>query len=47
MLASVVTILHKTHRKWRVNKEMEVWEMEGRPELLPCVDDDVDEHSDE
>ena len=35
MLASVATVLHKTHRKWRVNKEMEGWEMGGRPELLP------------
>ena len=26
---------------------MEGWEMEGRPELLPCVDDDVDVCSDE
>ena len=40
MLASVAEILHKTHRKWRVNKEMERWEMRGSPELLPFVDDD-------
>ena len=30
-----------------MNKEVEGWEMEGRPELLPCVDDDIDEYSDE
>ena len=45
MLKSVATILHKTHRKCRVNKEMEGWEMGGRPEPLPCVGDDVDECS--
>ena len=28
------TVLHETHRKWSVNKEMEGWEMGGRPELL-------------
>ena len=47
MLTSVATILHKTHRKWRVNKEMEGWEVGGRPELLLCAADDVDEYSDE
>ena len=35
MLASVASVLHKTQRKWRVSKEMEGWEMGGRPELLP------------
>ena len=47
MLSSVATVLHKTHRKWGVNKEMEGWEMGGKPVLLPCVDHDVDEYSDE
>ena len=30
-----------------MNKEMKGCEMESRPELLPFVDDDVDEDSDE
>ena len=47
MLTSVGTVLHKIHRKWRVNKEMEGWEMGGGLELSPCVDVDVDECSDE
>ena len=33
--------------EWGVNKEMERWKMEGRLELLSCVDDDVDEYSDD
>ena len=45
VLTSVAAVLHKTHRKWGVNKEMEGWEMGGRPELLPSVDDDADENS--
>ena len=34
MLTSVATVLHKTHRKWGVNREMEGWETEGGTELL-------------
>ena len=40
MLASVAKVLHKTHRKCGVNKEMEGWMMRGRLELLPFADDD-------
>ena len=48
MLASVAKVLHRTHRKWRVNKEMEGWVMRWSLELLPFVDDDdSDECSDE
>ena len=39
-------LTQKTQRKWRVNKEMEGWEMRVGPELLP-LDDDGDECSDE
>ena len=28
MLASVASVLYKTHRKLRVSKELEGWEME-------------------
>ena len=28
MLASVASVLNKTHRKWEVSKELEGWEME-------------------
>ena len=41
MLISVATILHTTHKKCGVKKEMEGWEMGGSLELLSCVDDDV------
>ena len=48
MLASVATVLHRTHRKWGVNKETEGWMMRGSLEFLPCADDDdSDEGSDE
>ena len=40
MLASVVMVLHKAHRKWSVNKEVEGWVMRRSLELLPFVDDD-------
>ena len=48
MLASVGNVLHKTHRKCGVNKEMEGWMMRGSVGLLPFADDDdSDEGSDE
>ena len=47
MLPSVATVLHETHRKWKVTEEMEGWEMGGKNELLPCVGDGVHENSDE
>ena len=47
MLTSVAAVLHKTHRKRGVNKEMKGWEMGSRPELLPLVVDDVEQNSDE
>ena len=48
MLASVALVLHRTHRKWGVNKEMEGWMTRVSFELLPfAVDDDSDESSDE
>ena len=48
MLSTVAGVLYKTrNRCWDMNKELEGWEMGGRPELLPFVDDDVDENSDE
>ena len=34
MLTSSATVLHETHRKWGVNKEMEGWEMGSRPEAM-------------
>ena len=34
MLTTVAAVLHKTHRKWGVNKEMNGWRMEGRPSAL-------------
>ena len=37
MLATVAGFLYKTHRKWRVNKEMGGWEMGGRPEFLTMM----------
>ena len=37
MLASVAMVLHKTHRKWRVNKEMEGWVMRRSLELSPLL----------
>ena len=46
MLASVSTILHRTHRKWGVNKEMEGWMKRGSFGPLPS-DDDSDDSSDE
>ena len=47
MFSSVAKIIYTKHTEsGRVNKEMEGWEMGGSPELLPCVDDDVDECSD-
>ena len=30
-----------------MNKELGGWEIGGGPELLPCVDDDIDEYFDE
>ena len=48
MLSNVAGFLNKTpNGSWDMNKEMEGWEMGGRPELLPFVNDDVDENSDE
>ena len=48
MLSNVVGVLYKTpNRSWDMNKELEGWETGGTPELLPFVDDDVDENSDE
>ena len=47
MLASVATILHKTHRKWGVNKQMEGWMKRGSCGPLPSDDDDSDDSSDE
>ena len=48
MLASVATVLHRTHRKWGVNKEMEGRMKRGSFEPLPSDDDDdSDEISDE
>ena len=48
MLTTVAGVLYKTpNGSWDMNKELGGWEMGGRPELLPCVDDDVDECSDE
>ena len=41
MLALVATVLHRTHRKWEVNKEMEGWSLE----LLPFADDDDSDES--
>ena len=38
MLTTAAAVLHKTHRKCSVNKEMKGWEMEGRPVLLPFVE---------
>ena len=47
MLTTVAAVLHKTpSRTWDMNKQMKGWEMEGRLELLPFVDDDVGEVSD-
>ena len=37
MLRKVAAVLHKTHKKWDVNKKMKGWEMEGRLVLLPFV----------
>ena len=46
--ASVAKVLHKTHRKWGVNKEMEGRMKKGSFEILPFADDDdSDECSDE
>ena len=48
MLSSVARVLHSTHRRWRVNEEMEGWMM--RRDLAPSSSDgdgDEDENSDE
>ena len=48
MLTSVAWVLHRTHKKWRVNKELEGWMV--RRDLAPSSsdgDDDEDESSDE
>ena len=37
LLASVATVLHRTHRKWWVNKEMEGWMKRASLELLPFL----------
>ena len=48
MLTSVAKVLHRTHRKCGVNKEMEGWMMEGSiKHILSAGDDDSDESSDE
>ena len=48
MLTTVAAILYKTpNRSWDMNKEIKGWEVGGRTELLPFVDDDVDEDSDD
>ena len=45
-LTSVARILHRTHKTWRVNKEMEGWMARGN--LAPSSrEDDEDESSDE
>ena len=47
MLTTVPAVLYKTpDGSWDMNKEMKGWEMGGRPEPLPFVDDDVDDDSD-
>ena len=46
MLTTVAGFLYKTpNRSWDMNKSLGGWEMGGRLEILPCVDDDVDECS--
>ena len=48
MLTSVAWVLHRTHKKWIVNKEVEGWMARG--DLAPFSsdgDDDEDESSDE
>ena len=40
MLTSVATVLHRTHRKRGVNKEMEGWMMEGSIFHIPSAGDD-------
>ena len=47
MSSTVAAVLHKTHRKWRVDKEMKGCGMEGRLVLLPFVDGGGNEVVDE
>ena len=47
MLTSVAKILHRTFRKWRVNKEMEGWMMRESLEPSSSGDDDEDECGDD
>ena len=45
MLTSVARVLHSTHRKWRVNNEMEGWMIRGN--LAPSSSDGDDDEDDE
>ena len=41
MLTSVARVLHRTHKKWRVNKEMKGWRV--RENLTPSSSSDGDD----
>ena len=45
MLTSVAKVLHRTHRKWCVNKEMEGWMTRGSLEPSSSDGDDEDDES--
>ena len=47
MLTSVARVLHRTHKKWRVNKEMEGWMARGSVQPSSSGDDEDDESGDE
>ena len=47
MLTSVDKVLHRTHRKWRVNNEMEGWMTKESLEPSSSDDDEDDESGDE
>ena len=47
MLTSVDKVLHRTHRKWGVNNEMEGWMTKESLEPSSSGDDEDDESGDE
>ena len=49
MLTSVARVLHRTHKKWRINKEMKGWRVRENftPSSSDGDDDEEEESSDE
>ena len=45
MSTSVASVLHRTHKKWGVNKEIEGWLVRGSVEHSSSDGDDEDDES--